>query len=119
MRQERQVVGLAEAAQRFRMPYEKCYRLVLTGVLPARKSAGRWMLSTEDVERVADQLNALEKGSTNPISVGGQVSGRTKRELEDEVRELRQELATIEDEHPEWFDEDDADSEFEDEDDED
>lgn len=112
MPQAPRVVGLAEAAQRFRLPYERCYRLVLTGVLPARKSGGRWMLSTDDVERVANQLNAAQRERTSAVNMGGQVSGLTKRELEDELNELRQELATIEDEHPDWFEEDEADSEF-------
>lgn len=115
MPQAPRVVGLAEAAQRFRLPY-RCYRLVLTGVLPARKSGGRWMLSTDDVERVANQLNATLQERTSAVNVGGQVQGLTKRELEDEINELREELATIEDEHPEWFDDDADDSELDDDD---
>jgi Helix-turn-helix domain len=47
-------IGLPEAAQRLRIPYQDCHRLVLTGVLRGRKRGNRWLVEVEDLERLAE-----------------------------------------------------------------
>lgn len=54
-----ELIGLAEAAQRLRMPYQDCHRLLLTGLLRGEKRGGRWFIVLADVDRLA-QERALE-----------------------------------------------------------
>lgn len=46
-------IGLAEAAQRLRIPYQDAHRLLLTGVLRGEKQGSRWRVVADDVERLA------------------------------------------------------------------
>ena len=48
-----QLLGLAEAAARLKIPYQDAHRLLLTGRLPGVKHGGRWFVSQQDVERLA------------------------------------------------------------------
>jgi Rad3-related DNA helicase len=52
---EKPMIGLAEAAQRLRLPYQNCHRLLLTGQLRGEKRNGRWYVQLDDVERFAKQ----------------------------------------------------------------
>ena len=52
-----EVIGLAEAAQRLRLPYQDCHRLLLTGALRGEKRKGRWYVHLADVERLAEQAD--------------------------------------------------------------
>ena len=56
-----EVIGLAEAAQRLRLPYQDCHRLLLTGALRGEKRKGRWYVHLVDVERLAERVD-------NPIA---------------------------------------------------
>jgi hypothetical protein len=47
-----EMVGLAEAAVRLRIPYQNAHRLLLTGSLSGEKRSGRWFVSVADVERI-------------------------------------------------------------------
>jgi hypothetical protein len=49
----RQVIGLAEAAQRLGLPYQDAHRLVLTGDLHGEKRGSRWYVPVVDVTRLA------------------------------------------------------------------
>ena len=51
-------LGLAEAAQALRIPYQDAHRLVLTGVLRGEKRSGRWYVVAADVERLAKDRGA-------------------------------------------------------------
>ena len=46
-------MGLAEAAQTLRLPYQDAHRLVLTGRLPGRKRGGRWFVKSAEVMKLA------------------------------------------------------------------
>lgn len=61
MPQPRPEVGLAVAAQRLRMPWASCWRLVLKGELQARKVGGRWLVDEIDLRR-------LEKDRVNQVA---------------------------------------------------
>ena len=76
-------IGLAEAAQRLRLPYQNCHRLLLTGTLNGEKRDGRWYVHTADVERL------VGKGETMPRV--------TKKELEEENAHLRDTLEEVSD----------------------
>jgi hypothetical protein len=45
-----EVIGLAEAAVRLRVPYQDAHRLLLTGRLRGEKRGGRWFVSTASLE---------------------------------------------------------------------
>ncbi len=53
---ETEMIGLAEAAQRLRLPYQDAHRLLLTGKLRGEKRKGRWYVSMNDVTRLAGQV---------------------------------------------------------------
>jgi len=53
------LIGLAEAAQLLRIPYQDCHRLLLTGSLRGEKRGGRWFIVLSDVDRLAKE-RALE-----------------------------------------------------------
>ncbi len=55
MTNETRMIGLAEAAQKLRLPYQNCHRLLLTGELRGEKREGRWYVAWTDVERLAQQ----------------------------------------------------------------
>jgi hypothetical protein len=57
------MMGLAEAAQKLRLPYQDCHRLLLTGVLRGKKRHGRWYVLLEDVEELR-----RERSSSGPSS---------------------------------------------------
>jgi len=59
-----EIMGLAEAAQKLRMPYQDCHRLLLIGALRGEKRKGRWYVETSDVEALAGSQEA-----TGPTSV--------------------------------------------------
>lgn len=50
-----EAIGLAEAAQKLRLPYQDCHRLLLTGALRGEKVRGRWYVEVSDVLRLADR----------------------------------------------------------------
>jgi hypothetical protein len=50
-----EVMGLAEAAQKLRIPYQDCHRLLLTGALRGEKVRGRWYVEVSDVNRLAER----------------------------------------------------------------
>ncbi len=53
------VIGLAEAAARLKIPYQDAHRLLLTGKLRGEKRGGRWFVALRDVQR-------LMRGSGQP-----------------------------------------------------
>ena len=53
---EAEMIGLAEAAQRLRLPYQDAHRLLLTGKLRGEKRKGRWYVSMNDVTRLAGRV---------------------------------------------------------------
>jgi predicted site-specific integrase-resolvase len=52
--QER-MIGLAESAQRLRVPYQDAHRLLLTGAIRGQKRGGRWYVLAEDVDQLAER----------------------------------------------------------------
>lgn len=46
-------IGLPEAAQLLRLPYQSAHRLVLVGALAGEKRAGRWFVRRADVIRLS------------------------------------------------------------------
>lgn len=52
----KEMIGLAEAAQRLCLPYQDAHRLLLTGKLRGEKRKGRWYVSVNDVARLAGQV---------------------------------------------------------------
>ena len=46
------MLGLAEAAQRLGIPYQRAHRLLMVGVLPGRKRGGRWSVLAASVHRL-------------------------------------------------------------------
>jgi len=46
------MIGLAEAAQRLKLPYQDAHRLLLTGALRGEKRKGRWFVRRDDVDRL-------------------------------------------------------------------
>lgn len=48
-------IGLAEAAQQLRLPYQDAHRLLLTGALRGKKVRGRWLVDRESVQRLLRQ----------------------------------------------------------------
>jgi hypothetical protein len=46
-------LGLAEAAQLLRIPYQQAHRLLLLGKLRGEKRGGRWFVDSVDVQRLA------------------------------------------------------------------
>lgn len=59
-------IGLAEAAQLLRMPYQEAHNLVMTGVLRAKKRKGRWWVRAQDVDRLA---SSHERDGGDPLTV--------------------------------------------------
>lgn len=59
----REMVGLAEAAQRLAVPYQDAHRLLLTGKLEGEKRGSRWWVTNESVERVRQGRAGGESGS--------------------------------------------------------
>ena len=57
---ECEMIGLAEAAQLLRTPYQDAHRLLLTGKLQGEKRKGRWYVSVADVTRLAQSESASE-----------------------------------------------------------
>lgn len=53
MNKSGQRLGLADAAQQLRIPYQQAHRLLLVGVLLGTKRGGRWLVSAESVRRLA------------------------------------------------------------------
>ncbi len=51
-------LGLAEAAQALKLPYQDAHRLLLTGALRGEKRSGRWYVVAADVERLAKDRGA-------------------------------------------------------------
>lgn len=51
---EAPTIGLPEAAQSLRIANQDAHRLVLTGVLRARKLRGRWYVDLEDLGQLLD-----------------------------------------------------------------
>jgi len=47
-----EMIGLAVAAAKLRLPYQDAHRLVLTGRLVGEKQGGRWYVRLVDVERL-------------------------------------------------------------------
>ena len=82
------MIGLAEAAQRLRVPYQNCHRLLMTGVLRGEKRDGRWYVHASDVERFASS------GQPNS-SQGAIMPSATKKQLEEENAVLRETLAEV------------------------
>lgn len=96
MAEQEKEFGLAEAAHRLHLPYQTCHRLVLTGVLQAQKRAARWIVTRAEVDRLAETLpNIIERRSAEAHVRGGHLGGHTNRDLENEIAEMREELAGI------------------------
>jgi hypothetical protein len=53
MGDNRDEIGLAEAAQLLRLPYQSAHRLVLVGVLAGVKRSGRWFVRRADATRLS------------------------------------------------------------------
>jgi hypothetical protein len=67
MRKISDEIGLAEAAQLLRLPYQSAHRLVLMGTLAGEKRSGRWFVRKVDVVRLsrdASDLSALQTASS-------------------------------------------------------
>lgn len=64
MGNDRDEIGLAEAAQLLGMPYQSAHRLVLVGALAAVKRSGRWFVRRADAARLSIE-------STAPAARGG------------------------------------------------
>jgi hypothetical protein len=47
-----ELIGLAVAAARLKIPYQDAHRLVLIGRLAGEKRGGRWYVRVADVERI-------------------------------------------------------------------
>ncbi len=50
-----EMIGLAMAAARLKIPYQDAHRLLLTGRLTGEKRGGRWYVRVADVERVIQE----------------------------------------------------------------
>lgn len=46
---EREEIGLAEAAQRLGISWQRAWRLVLTGELHGNQRGGRWFVRTDSI----------------------------------------------------------------------
>jgi hypothetical protein len=63
-------IGLAEAAQKLKIPYQDYHRLLLTGLLRGEKRRGRWYVLAEDVSQLAEGL------PTRPVRCGDGLASR-------------------------------------------
>jgi hypothetical protein len=55
MGKDREEIGLAEAAQLLRLPYQSAHRLVLVGALAAVKRSGRWYVRRADAAQLSTE----------------------------------------------------------------
>lgn len=51
-------MGLAEAGQKLRLPYQQVHRLLLIGEIRGEKIGSRWRVSAEDVNRLSRELRS-------------------------------------------------------------
>ncbi len=58
MSQGGEMIGLAVAAARLKIPYQDAHRLLLTGRLGGEKRKGRWFVSAADVEMERQRTEA-------------------------------------------------------------
>ena len=60
------MLGLAEAAQQLRLPYQDAHRLLLVGRLRGEKRGGRWFVRADDVQQVARERQSEPAADTAP-----------------------------------------------------
>ncbi len=58
MDERKDEIGLAEAAQLLRLPYQSAHRLVLMGELAAVKRSGRWFVRRADAARLCERSDS-------------------------------------------------------------
>lgn len=66
-------VGLEDSARALGVHYMTAYRYVRTGVLPAERRSGRWLVRAEDLKRLKHQSSQAVRRS------GGSLRGRRER----------------------------------------
>lgn len=59
-------LGLAEAAQQLRIPYQQAHRLVLVGILPGEKRHGRWYVDSVRVKHLAESKQVRSHTQSTP-----------------------------------------------------
>lgn len=65
MNPQNRTLGLAEAAQQLRIPYQQAHRLVLVGILPGEKRHGRWYVDSARVKHLAESKQVRPHTQTN------------------------------------------------------
>jgi hypothetical protein len=58
MDREDEMIGLAMAAAKLKIPYQDAHRLLLVGRLTGEKRGGRWFVRVADVERLLREREA-------------------------------------------------------------
>jgi hypothetical protein len=58
-------MGLVEAAQFLRLPYQQAHRLILVGKLRGQRRGSRWFVRSADVRRLARRRGRQQDNSLN------------------------------------------------------
>ena len=64
-----ELMGLADAAARLRVPYPTAHRLLLIGRLRGQKHGGRWMVPRSDVMSLERELGAERQRALEATAV--------------------------------------------------